>query len=68
MDKLIEALEIFKKYKNLPYPTHCEHDVLYVVGIYKDEVSDSDLARLDELHFFFSEDEDAFISFHFGSV
>lgn len=33
MDKLIQALQIFLKYKNEESPTHCEHDVMMVVGI-----------------------------------
>lgn len=33
MKKLIAALEIFAKYKDLQFPTHCEHDQLSIVGI-----------------------------------
>ena len=30
MKDLIEALNIFLKYGNPKYPTHCEHDIMYV--------------------------------------
>jgi len=49
MKKLIEDLE---------WPTHCEHDVLHVVGITKEEVSED---------FIWSDEDDgSWISFHFG--
>jgi hypothetical protein len=69
MDKLIEALQIMRKYGNPKYPTHCEHDVLRVCGIDPNDVSEEDKVRLTELHFFVSEEDgDAvFKSFHFGS-
>jgi len=69
MKKLIEALTIFAKYQDLEWPTHCEHDVLHVVGITKDEVSEEDQKRLDALGFIWSaEDDGSWISFHFGSA
>ena len=30
MDDLIAALTILRKYGNPQWPTHCEHDILYV--------------------------------------
>ncbi len=66
MKNLIEALIIFLKYKNEEFPTHCEHDILYVVGITKDEVSEEDQKRLDELDFIY--DEEGWISFKYGSA
>ena len=39
MDKLIEALQIFLKYKNEEYPTNCGHDALYIMGVHRDMVS-----------------------------
>lgn len=43
MEELIRALNIFSKYMKNDYhrefPTHCEHDVLYVCGV--------DLERMD---------------------
>jgi len=68
MDKLIEALTILREYKNEDRPTHCEHDVLCVVGIGKDEVTAEDVARLDVLGFFWSDEYGGWASFHFGSA
>ena len=68
MDKLIEALQIFLKYGNPAYPTHCEHDTLCICGIEPEDVSPEDTKKLDELGFFVSEEYDGFISFRFGSA
>lgn len=68
MKNLIAALTIFAKYKDLEYPTHCEHDVLQIVGISEDEVSAEDSAALEKLGFFYSAGEDGWISFHYGSA
>lgn len=68
MDDLIEALQIFRKYKNEKWPTHCEHDVLYIMGVGKEEVSEEDQKRLDELGFLWDESEDGWFSFKFGSA
>jgi len=68
MDDLIEALQIFRKYGNSHYPTHCEHDVM-TVCINPDDVSEEDILRLDTLGFFASCDsDDCFQSFRFGSA
>ena len=68
MDKLIEALQIFMKYKNEDYPTHCEHDVLYVVGISEDKVSIEDKTKLQELGFIWMDEYGSFGSYKFGSA
>jgi len=68
MKDLIEALTIFAKYKNEMCPTHCEHDVLYVVGITEDEVSEDDKQRLDALGFHYSDEYDCWQSFRYGSA
>lgn len=68
MEKLIEALQIFLKYDNPAYPTHCEHDVLYICGIDPDDVSIEDKEKLDELGFFISEEYECFMSFKYGSA
>jgi hypothetical protein len=69
MEQLIEALQIFLKYKNENYPTHCEHDTLYIMGVEKDDVSPEDVNRLEELGFFWSEEDDGvFMSFKYGSA
>ena len=38
MDDLIEALQIFRKYANLQYPTCCLHDTLYICGVQSKQV------------------------------
>jgi len=68
MDELIEALQIFKKYKNEKYPTHCEHDVLWIMGVGQDEMSKEDTDKVNELGFIWSESYDSWISFRFGSA
>ena len=68
MDDLIEALQIFKKYSNTKYPTHCEHDVLYICGGIKAvNVTQQDRDRLEEIGFDVDSDDGEFYSFRFGS-
>ena len=67
MKKLIEALQIFLKYGNPDYPTHCEHDTLYICGIEPDDVSKEDIKKLDDLGFFIG-GEGGFMSFRYGSA
>ena len=66
MSKLIEALQIFLKYGDPVYPTHCEHDILYICGIDADAISEEDKAKLTELGFHFG--EDGIYSFKYGSA
>ena len=67
MEDLIKALQIFLKYGNPRWPTHCEHDVLHV-DIDPEIVSDEDKKTLNELGFFPSEETpDGFDSFRYGS-
>lgn len=66
MEQLIQALQIFLKYGNPDFPTHCEHDVLFICGIKPDEVSEEDIKQLDELGFFI--DDDQFKSYKYGSA
>lgn len=68
MKDLIEAFQIFLKYGNPDYPTHCEHDYLYV-DIDPKLVSDEDKKKLDELGFFPDTEANGlgFGSFKFGS-
>ncbi len=68
MDDLIEALNIFKKYQNDKWPTNCSHDVLAIMEVTEEEVSAEDTKRLGELDFIYSEDEECWISFRFGSA
>ena len=51
MKDLIEALQILLKYGNPDFPTHCEHDVMVICGIYPNDVSDEDKEKLDKLGF-----------------
>ncbi len=69
MKKLIEALTIFLKYRDEVYPTHCEHDVLCVVGIAEDAISEEDQKKLDELGgWFWNTEYDCWASYEFGSA
>jgi hypothetical protein len=68
MDRLIEALQIFLKYKNATYPTACEHDTLYIMEIERADVSDEDNDRLEKLGFFWNEADCCYMSFDFGSA
>lgn len=70
MDDLIQALNIFQKYlnnTNAYNPTHCEHDVMYVLDIDQNKVSDEDKIVLELLGFFWSDSEECFVSYRFGS-
>ena len=51
LSQLIEALNIFLKYGDPAYPTHCEHDCLIICGIQPDDVSKGDKDKLEELGF-----------------
>jgi len=68
MNDLIEALSILAKYDNPKYPTHCEHDSLYV-DIDPERVSKEDIIRLEELGFMVGEEEfeGGFFSYRYGS-
>lgn len=67
MKDLIESLQIFLKYGNPQFPTHCEHDTL-TVDINPELISEEDIVRLEQLGFDPDESEgDCFISFRFGS-
>jgi hypothetical protein len=70
MENLIKALQIFLKYGNPNYPTHCEHDVMYICDIDPQDVSEEDKKTLDELGCFASDElgEEGFQSFKFGSA
>lgn len=68
MEKLIEALQIFLKYGNPQWPTHCEHDVLWICGIQWSDILSEDQEKLKELGFFYDESDDAIQSFRYGSA
>ena len=68
MEDLIKALHIFMKYSDTKYPTHCEHDIMYIRGgITADDVSAEDQVELEELGFHYDDDADCFASYKFGS-
>lgn len=67
MKDLVEAFQIFAKYTDARNPTHCEHDVLAVNVVHKKDVSPEDHARLDELGFDWSDEDEMYKSFRFGS-
>lgn len=66
MEDFIKAFQIFSKYGNPRWPTHCEHDTLYV-NIRYSEVSDEDRITLADLGFNEDSDNDGFISYRYGS-
>jgi len=69
MKQLIEALTIFLKYDDSRFPTHCEHDELWIVGDYDPErMSAEDLETLDSLGFNWDENDESFKSYRFGSA
>ena len=70
MKDLIRALQILLKYANDDKnPTHCEHDQLYIgCGIELEQVSEEDIKELDDLGVFWSDEDEGFISFRFGSL
>ena len=70
MKDLIEALNIFLKYGNPSYPTHCEHDIMCICGIEPDDVSDEDKAQLEKLGFHVGSEfgDEQFQSFKYGSA
>jgi|TARA_R100000501_G_C2608070_1_gene103328 hypothetical protein len=67
MKDLILALQIFSKYENLDYPTHCEHDTLWVL-IDPELVGPKDTEALDKLGFFADESDRCFKSYKYGSA
>jgi hypothetical protein len=70
LDGLIQALQIFRKYGNPSYPTHCEHDILMICGITPETVSNEDKEILEELGFSVGKQlgEEAFYSYRYGSA
>jgi|WetSurMetagenome_2_1015567.scaffolds.fasta_scaffold1271578_2 hypothetical protein len=67
MNELIQALTIFLKYRNLDYPTICEHDVLIIAGVPK-ALSEEDSNAVTDLGFYWSDNYDSWVSTKFGSA
>lgn len=68
MEDLIKALQILLKYGNPKYPTVCEHDILYIVGIDIEKISIEDINELENLGFNINIEESEIYSFKFGSA
>ncbi len=68
MKNLIKALQIFLKYRDEDYPTHCEDEVLMVLGITEEEVRQCDKEELNKLGFMWSEGYKCWVSYHYGSA
>jgi len=70
MKDLIKALQILAKYTDSDYPTHCEHDILYV-NVRPEKVSDEDKENLEKLGFIVGDPDgcgtQGFYSFKYGS-
>lgn len=67
MEDLLKVLNILVKYSKADLPTHCEHDELWFSTVEKDKVSKEDIRKLDKLGVFWSESDETFKSFRFGS-
>jgi hypothetical protein len=65
VEDLIKALQIFLKYSNAMFPTHCEHDEL-LVCVSPELISDEDKYTLEKLSFH-PKDDYSFYSHRFGS-
>jgi uncharacterized protein CbrC (UPF0167 family) len=68
MEDLIKALQIFLKYRNEKWPTHCEHDIMMISKVHQDEVSEEDDLELEKLGFFWNDEYDCYASFKYGSA
>ena len=69
MKDLIEALQIFQRYQeDTKWPTHCEHDVLHIMGVEKDAPDVGERERLQALGFLWSDSDSCWISYRFGSA
>lgn len=64
-EDLIVGLSILRRHQTGPFPTHCEHDELWVMSD-PTKYSGEELAELDKLGFFVS--DDGFKSYQFGSA
>ncbi len=68
MEDLIKALQIFATYTQTRHPTHCEHDVLYIMDVSRGEMSTEDIQAVEKLGFLWDEIEECWMSFRFGSA
>ncbi len=68
MKKLIEALNIFLKYNDLDYPTHCTNDIMMIMGINQYDINIDDIEKLKELGFNWDYEYECYASFRYGSA
>lgn len=66
MIDLIKALQIMLKHGDVKYPTHCEHNVLYVF-VNSMDFTDEEFTTLEVLGFFADEEGEGFYSYKYGS-
>lgn len=66
LSKLIAALQIFLKYGDMRYPTHCEHDVLMVL-VDPQKVGEDDIVALKRLGFIADYGESRFNAYGYGA-
>ena len=68
MKELIEALQMFLAVRDIAYPTHCEHDEMWICGYALEDFTPEQVQHLDDLGFFWDEDDESFKSFKYGSA
>lgn len=68
LSELIEALQIFLKYGDAEFPTHCEHDQMRMCNVATHLITSEDARRLEKLGFEYDENEGNFRSYAFGSA
>lgn len=69
MKELLEALNIFAKYmEDVDFPTHCEHDILYIMLTDEFAPTPEETTRLEKLGFFFASEVGCWASYKFGSA
>lgn len=57
--KLVEALEIFKKYRFESFDLSAQHDVVYMGGPKQSDVTEDDLSSLAEVGVTYSQEYDS---------
>lgn len=69
MNKLIRALQIFAKYQQeTEWPTNCEHDILMIMGVDKDDIPEKEKKELEDLGFDWHEGTQCWGSYKYGSA
>jgi len=66
MKDLIKALQILLKYGNPQFPFACEHEILYILGIDADKITEEDKTNLRSLGFKIEDGE--IYSYKYGSA